>query len=468
MTRSSGGRKGAKGVGWVGVLVLVAAVVVLSATFVAAPARAAPSPTAAQPASGSSSEQWAFGGHASMSFSCQDASCFNDSTFVGSYSVSYYVGWVVIYTRTNVSPTQTMIEGQAALNASARLAFSETLNGTTESLHATVSGLATSAGFTNVTDGTVALTSASNATTWTSPALAILNASSHKAFNFSGSYSVQSAGVSASAPFDLGGHEDASVAFSPSLGIVPYDPQPGDTWSAAAPFSASGSWTSGYSISIPGNAQSNWTTGSVARSGVLGVNGTDLGAITLYDNYTSPPKTVTAQMVFLDFGSGVFGLSDGWLIVPSGLYSGVFSALSSTGGSTSSLSNETAYYDPAAGFVGAGIAGDAAVPVAASGSGPFSVSLQAGPEPVNVAEQQYDAMTSSSGSSGGFPGIWLILAVVVVALVVASVVVLIRRRSRTRRPPATAWMPGNEVAPLSPSEPNSGTGPVSPPPPGSG
>ena len=457
MTQSSSSRKGAAGIRWCGILVLVLAVVVLAAALFVAPARAAPSTS-------SGSEQWAFGGHASVSFSCKDSACSNDSTFVGSYSLSYSVGWVVIYTRTNVSPTQTMIEGQAALNANAHLAFSETLSGATESLSASLSGMETAAGFTNLTAGSVSLTSAGNLTTWTSPALAIMNAASVKAFNFSGSFSAQSPNGSGTANFDLGGHEASSVAFTPSLGIVPADPQPGDMWSAVAAFTASGSWVSGYSLSVAGapggsTSDSNWTARSVAHSGVLGVNGTDLGAIPLYDNYTS----ITAQAVYLDFGSGPFTLSDGWLIMPSGLYSDLLSGLGETGGSTGSPSNETAYYQGGSGFVGAGIAGSASIPVGATGSSPVSLSLQAGPEPVGVAQQQYNAITSPAGSSGGFPWIWFVVAVVVVLVVLVGAVWVLRR-SRGHRPPPPAWTSSTVSPPDVPGGPSAGVE-SSPPPP---
>ena len=443
MKRWEGGGKAAKRDRWGGAVVPLLVTVIVSAAFSVAPVRAIGSPASSQSTPGVS-ERWAFGGHASVGFSCKDAGCFDGSTFVGSYLIRYYIGWVVIYTRTNVSSMRTMIEGQAALNASVHLSYSGALNGTTETLSASVSGLGTSTGFTNLTSGTVTLSSASNASRWTSPALAILNASSIQAFNVSGSYSGQTPNASGSVNFDFGGHESSSVAFTPSLGIVPDRPQPGDRWNAVAPFPASGSWVSGYSYSVGGALggsarQSNWTHGSAAPSGVLGVHGTDLGAIMLYDNYTSPVTSVSAQVVYLDFGSGAFALPDGWLIVPSGLYSGLSSGLESTGGSISSLSNETACYQGGSGFVGAGFAGSASLPVGASGSGPVSLSLQADPEPVGVAEQQYDAITSS-GSSNGLPRSGFVVAVViVVAALVAGVLTL--RNPRGHRPPPTAWTP---------------------------
>ena len=440
-----------------GVAMVVVLAVGLSGVFLIAPARATSGALTGQPASGAP-EEWAFGGHAAVSYSCQDSGCFNDSSFVGSFSLSYYVGWAVLYTRTNVSATQTMIEGLAAINASVHVAFSETLNGTTESLGASLSGLETAAGFTNLTDGTVALTSASNSTTWTSPALAVMNAASSEGFNLSGAYSLQNGSRSLAADFDLGGHEASAVTFTPSLGMVPLDPQPGDTWTAAAPFAASGSWTSGYSFSYSGAyggaaSVSNWTSRAVTRSGVLGVNGTDLGALTLYDNYTSPPTLITAQEILLEFGSGAFTATDGWIFVPSELYSGATSGLFGTGVSSPSSgpTNETAYYDLGSGFVGAGLAGSTSLPVGSAGGSPMSINVQAGPEPVGVAQQQYNAITSGSGSSNGFPWVWVVVAVVVVLVAVIGLV-LAMRRSRIRRPPPAVGTPSAAPPVPGPSE----------------
>jgi hypothetical protein len=413
---------------------------------------------------GGSSNQWAFGGIASASYSCADASCFGGNLTNGSISLSfqYYIEWVVIFTQTNISSTQTMIESQAALNASAKYSLSACIqNGTgpchSESASISLNGKETALGFTNISNvGSVNMTSPATGPT---PALAILNAASQESFNFSGSYSLTGpfgpggSTVSGNANFDFGANEQSSVTFASPLGIVPLNPQPGDAWNSSAPFSATGSWTSGYSFSGTGyNGQggsaSNWTSGAVSPSGVLSVNGTDLGQYTLYDNYTNPPTQVTAQLIALDFNNGTFEAADGWIMIPFGMYGGVLyglGGLAVSHGPTGPVgqvrpaaspigapAGESAYYERGPGIVGAGASGSTSGPIGTRGP---SIQITAGPEPVSVAEQQYEAVTGpkGSGSSGGLPILGAIVIVVVVVVVALLALVLYARRSRRRR-----------------------------------
>jgi hypothetical protein len=441
--------------------------VALSAAFLAAPAFASPAPGSITPATGAT-QQWAFGGVASAAYSCSDAACFggnaSEATTI-SLSFQYYIEWVVIYTVTNVSASQTMIEGQAALNASASLSLNECVaSGTSapcnsDSISANVAGLETSVGFTNITTGTVFLTPSGSGTPGNVPAWAIMNGASNESFNFSGSYNVNapSENETGSASFSIGASEVSSVTFSTPLGTVPLNPSPGDTWNGSAPFSASGAYTSGYGITYTtgthSGTENDYTSGHVSPSGDLDVNGTDVGAVTLYDNYTNPPTSVTAQAVVLDFGDGTFVGSDGWIMIPSGLYAGytgvdllhtetpafLSGAHPSQGGLTGAASGESAYYEQGVGFVGASEGLNASsVPVAPPGSTAPSLNLQAGPEPVSVAQGQYSSIVAGGGSgSKAFPYLDLVLVVVVVGVVVVACGLVWARSSRGR-PPAGA------------------------------
>ena len=77
-------------------------------------------------------EKWAFGGSASVSFSCSKDKCLGENltNMTFSFSLHYFIEWVVIYTETNISSTQSQIEGQTALNISVSYAFSECTNAT--------------------------------------------------------------------------------------------------------------------------------------------------------------------------------------------------------------------------------------------------------------------------------------------------------------------------------------------------
>ncbi|MGI0129409.1 MAG: hypothetical protein ACREDE_06805 [Thermoplasmata archaeon] len=462
----------------------VVAVVVLSTTFLMAMVISgallvAPAPHTVAPltlASGST-QQWAFGGNASAAISCTGAACGAGSN-ITSLSLHYYVGWVVIYSATNISSTQTEFEAQAAVNASLSLSISACVNegtGTCSQISASanLAGKETAGGFTNITNAGTVLVTAGPVTPGAVPALAIMNAQSSAAFNFSGSYTetlpVNGTPETANANFDFGGNELSSVVFSTPLGIVPITPQPGEWWNSTAAFNAMGSYTSGYSLSVSGGGhsaqESSWKKLDVSPSGTLTVNGTDLGEFNLTDNYTSPPTQVTAQEILLTFGAGEFTGTDGWLMLPSGLYGGVTSALGGTTliagqhpsqGSTLG-GGESPYYQSGVGFIGVSEAANTSALGIGSSGGP-GFSLTAGPEPVSVAEQQYQAITANgAGGSSGFPLLLLLVGVVVAVVVVLGLVLAVRRsRGRPPVPMIAAGDPSKSMAQgsaASPSEP---------------
>ncbi|HLN50443.1 MAG TPA: hypothetical protein VK455_00055 [Thermoplasmata archaeon] len=449
----------------------------VSASHLTSKAAPAGQAATATPALGTP-EQWAFGGSVSVSYSCSQDKCLgevlNNTTF--SFSLHYFIEWVVIYTETNISGTQSQIEGQTALNISASYAFSECTNATVGpctnniSYAITLGGKETSTGFTNITNGTVNLTVGPGSPVALDPALAVMNAASNAAFNFSGSYSFQNATIGKeTASFDFGASETSSVTFGSPLGIVPLDPQPTNAWNDNQTYTASGSATSGYSITatelgIP-VTESKWNTTSVTPSGRLFVNGSDLGAYTLHDNYTHPPTNTTAQLISLEFSNGNFSGSDGWILLPTELYGGLLGldAARSIGGIAPALaiqpssgltvsSGETAYYHEGSGFVAANEADNSSIP---GGVGSAGVNLTAGPEPLSVAQGQLAAITASPAGAGSLP-LMLILVVVVVAVVVVAAGALVWKRSARRgRPPTTVPTPGGPIS-QPPTGPGSG------------
>jgi len=475
MTTSSVRKRMVMGMSLVLVVGMLLAVL-LSGAFAAAPAAHPGAPLVV--ASGST-QQWAFGGNASAAYSCSSTAC-GDGTNITSLSLHYYIGWVVIYTATNISSTQTEFEAQAAINASLSLS----ITGSALSATANLAGRETASGFTNVTNtGTVNLT-AGPGSPGNVAALALMNAESKAAFNFSLSFSATITNATGtnteSENFDLGGNETSTVNFPSPLGVVPIDPQQGQWWNASAPYSATGAYTSGYSVSANINGHSysggDWASLSISPSGTLTVNGTDLGPATLTDGYTNPPTTVTVQEILLSFSNGEFTGSDGWVMLPSGLYGG---ALGGLGGLTlvagqhpSAVSvpgGEAAYYQKGPGFVGVDEAANSSSVGLSTGP---QVNLKAGPEPVTVAQQQYSAITSpSGGGSSAFPTTILILAVVVVVVVIIGVLVMVRRPGRRRPstdapPPMPTGSYAGWVPPPAPPSPPGGEMPPPPAPPG--
>ncbi len=471
--------------GRIGLAVAAVLAVVLSASFAASVVHPAAPATPLTAASGSV-QQWAFGGVASASYSCSNAGCYpgDPTPPPGTISVSaqYYFEWVVIYTQTNVSSTQTMYEAQGAWNVSLKETYS--LNSTSDQI--SVFGKLTSVGFTNVTN-TASVDVLSGGPLGATAALGIENAASNAAFNFSGSDAFtnsSNASQDGTLNFDFGANEASSVAFATPLGIVPLAPVVGETWGDNATFSATGGWTTGYSFSgsfdgAPVSTTSNWTSGSVASSGNLFANGTDLGQYTLWDNYTTPPTTTTSQLIVVQFYDGVFSATDGWVLIPVGMF-GIFGLLESDVASTHSLGpavvpaqsptltdSESVYYQQGPGFIGATASGNVTSTDVGSGASGPSVSLSAGPEPVSVAQGQYSGVTgssppsSSSSSSSSFPWTWLILGVVVVVVVVLGALLMVRRR---RQPPTAAASGAPATGPAPPgSTPASGPSAPTPP-----
>lgn len=464
----------------VAALTVIATVVLLSFYFLGGAAPRVASAPHGVGIESTTTQQWAFGGVASASFSCADSSCFSANiTPTGNVSLSlsynYYIEWVVIYTQTNISATQTQVEGQAALNVSAAFHFSTCTptpcgsSSQSSKLDLILTGLVTATGFSNLTTGTVNLTHAGSNVSSSAPAIAVMNSQSNESINFSGSYSFSSSNKSipgGTIGFDIGQSESSGISFSPALGMVPTNPLPGDNWTATSAYAAHGTFTAGHILTYSGlGGISNWTHASASPSGSLTVNGTDLGSTTLWDNYTNPPTSVTAQDILLEFSSNNYSAIDGWMFVSRGGSAGSNLPLAPRPGTTSApalavpitpYQMENAYYRPGPGFVGAevGTASGTSVPLAGAGTASPSVHLQAGPEPVSVAEQQYQAITAPRGGPAGTNWLWLVLAVVVAAAVAVAVALLIWKRSaRRRRPPTTAPMPatvgdsGNSAVP---------------------
>jgi hypothetical protein len=481
----------------VGIAMGVVLALVLSGVFLAAGPHVAGPQLADRPAG--TTQQWAFGGYASAQYSCSSVStCIGSSGGTGVSSINlnynYNISWAVIYTQTNVSASQTMDEVQAGLGANVAFSLSEcyTANSSpcqTTSLSLNLFGKEYGVGFTNLTTGTVDLT-AGTGSPGSVAAQAVTNAASDELYNFSGSLNANvpaedsSPAVSDSANFDFGGNESSQVNFATPLGLVPLDPTPGDQWTSNASYSATGSYTSGYSASYSIQGQSNttsaWASTSVMPSGQLWVNGTDLGAVTLYDNYTNPPTQQTAQIILLNFTSGdEFSTADGWVFIPTGLFGGLISLLAQKESgvmpaasvpSQGSLAAGSTYYEPGTGFVGAAASSSGiSSPFDVPGAQAPTVSLSAEPEPVSVAQSQYNGILTSSApsssSSTPYPWMWIAVAVVVVLVVVVAIVAVAMRSRRRKQPPAPmAPYPAGSPMPGAPGAP---PGYPMPPPPGS-
>jgi hypothetical protein len=452
-------------------LAVVALFAVLGAAGAAVPSASMGSHSVALIASNSTS--WAYGGTASGSFACSSSSClgFNLSSNTTSFNLSwkYYLEWVVLYNATNVSTTQRSILTEAAINVSASYAFSEctvlapSTPCSTTSVAVDLAGRAIAHGATNLTNGTVNVTSGPDSP-GTLAALAVTNASAAESANISGSLTLHSSNITGVGTFVVGGSARSSVAFGTPLGIVPYAPHPGDAWTSSAAYSASGNFVRGYSYTLsasgyPPVSRSNWTHLAVAPSGTLTVDGVDLGAATLWDNFTSPHGSVATDRIHLDFPDDPIAGTDGWMFAPAGLSGGLASGLGGGANASANNSSEDLYFAPGQGFVGERLSGNTSNVSLAPG-GP-NVTVTAGPEPFGVAQAQYAAITANPPAAG-FPIV--LLAVLGGIAVVAGVGFVMARRHAARRPPAPPQpsVAGGSASPSVPSEAAPPTPPMPP------
>lgn len=262
--------------------------------------------------------QWAYGGERWVNVSVSFPN--------GSYQAHAFFGWHVIFTATNTSNTTVELEAQRTMAASftAQYCSPGCANATTYG-NLSVKGWERDTGFVNLTT-TASVTENHNVGV---AALGIANASAQSvgALNESLSYRFPTGGSShsASASLRVAGHSQASIAFAPALGVVPWSVSPGDRWSSTSSFSAQGSWLVAWQAQRTGlggaTVSANGSTpGTVNASGNVTVFGTDLGNVTLANGQIVP--VIALALV------GPFDDVDGVILVPHafGLFAGAHAA----------------------------------------------------------------------------------------------------------------------------------------------
>lgn len=284
---------------------------VLLATLLV-PGLAAPAlGTGAAPNPGAAPEVWAYG-----------AVHYRNTSLNGTnvhYTASAFFGWTVVYTLTSTSNTSFELEAQRTMGVrySAELC-APTCASPRASLGVTIRGFERETGFTNLTT-----TGSVDENGSASPALAITDSHSEGVAFLNESLAMNRtiAGVSRAFASDLtvGASATTQVAFSGSLGVIPWNVAPGVSWTSAANFTAQGSYRTGFNWSIAGNNG----TGAVARngtggrsnaintSGTVGLVGSDLGNLTLRNG-------VSAPVIVLGWAAGPFDGVDGVILVPRG------------------------------------------------------------------------------------------------------------------------------------------------------
>ena len=135
------------------------------------------------------------------------------------------------------------------------------------------------------------------------------------ASNLTESYSLTYLGKTASGHLDARGSSQSAVAFTPSLGLVPWNARPNGTWNSTAAYIASGAWSLAYQsagtrplrgrrqrLRHPERQRHGHRDGRPRRA--------DLGTVTLANGRTVPVIAIGI--------TGPFDDVDGFLLVPHG------------------------------------------------------------------------------------------------------------------------------------------------------
>jgi hypothetical protein len=421
------------------------ALVGLLVPMLAMPASAAPSP---QP--GQAPMQWAYG----------TEHWFNVSTVLphGTYTANAFFGWNVIYTLTNTSNSSFEVEAQRTMGISYTSQYcSPSCGQATAMLSLRLTGSERETGFVNFTvNGSV------DEMGTAAQAIGLLNSHSvaqgHLNETVSGSRVLAGRSETGSATFDVAAHAEAQVGFTGSLGLVPWNTVPGDSWNSSAPFAASGSWGVDYSWSTGGSLRnasasangSGSPSGSVNGSGTASVAGQDLGNLTLANG-------LNTSVIIVTWTGGPFDGVDGVILVPhafeifgvgSRAFAGHAPGLQSVLTSRVDMFVDRLHHHVRFAAAAANYQGSDSLATASSGSvtvsadnaavGPTASNVQAQPESVPAAQSQACSFAGCGGSRsapGGTdlrPLAVLAGAVVVVAVLGSAGVYQYRLRNRRR------------------------------------
>lgn len=243
---------------------------------------------------------WAYGGEQSR----------NGTISSGGATISWNATFalVVIFNASNTSNASVQLQEERT----EALALEVTGSSASLSFHARLRAVEVDTASVNLTrNATVTLGNGSNVSAW-----GLENASSRSNASLAESVvGTYQGNQSFSAYLNVSGRSQASVGFTPPLGLLPLTVQPGISWTATALANASSSWTIGFSWAKHTPLQSG--SGTADRSG--GWNGTAL--VTVNGHAGAPESGFDDHVARTTIGltlSGAFGLHDGFLLVPQG------------------------------------------------------------------------------------------------------------------------------------------------------
>ncbi|MDE1820124.1 MAG: hypothetical protein KGJ23_03620 [Euryarchaeota archaeon] len=459
-------------------------------------AAAAPAPAFHQPNPNNPPQVWAWG----ATFEKNDQGTLTgtgptNNSWSLTYSIHEFLSWNTILTQTNTSNTSFTLQSQRAMAASFFLSAQGTNGPESATLNVTAQGWEKDAGSANfTTTGTVLL----NGTTAVA-AVAVENAQSTVSGNFTATSAAQLSGPQ-SGTFDgyasAAAQAQASIAFTPALGLFPMNVSTGSWWTSTSAYSAQGSYELACHVGYSASGQG----GSMGGGANCGGNGSASGSgtVTLYGADHDLDSGVPGHLyhrIALAFSTGFgFEMRDGLLFVPvhADLYGGAGVASGAPGSPDAGAQMSPNYVDVdyhashvgvvaanvqfaphAAASMGMGTgvgmtAGSAPAATSTPASGLSSYAVQAQPESPAKASSANACLLGGAGcvaaKSGLFsPLLALIVIGVAVAVIVGAVMVSRGRRPKmpvggySSRPPSAFLMHNAPPAPAAPARP--GTAP---------
>lgn len=386
--------------------------------------------------------------------------------------------WCTIFHQPAVTaPGVWMLE----VNRTLGMNISASLSTPTRTLEYHFAALEVDAAFANVTNGSTVYAAGQPVA-----ALGLLNASAFDNSSLAQSFRDTEGGATASASLSVNGTANASVSFSPSLGLIPLNLTGVTLWNSTATATASAAWQVDWAWShTPFNGTE--ASGSSSRSGNL--SGTFTVNLAGHTVPRSPHPFVDGKArIGAVLGiQGPFDLRDGFVLVPHAfdLFGGAAQGYETNSmGSATVASGETLYFSPgphgpvlsaAASSFGADDSTLNGGGMDATGLSPSVAGMNPGgtvvAQPVSVAQAQAEsAQILGQGTSGTVAH--AIVGVFLVGLVAAAVVVailgVIAWRSRASRRASERWVSGypgygsNGVPPAVMAPPSPPPGPSPP------
>lgn len=448
--------------------------------------------------SGNGTTAWAYGAYRTINASGSG----HDQQGPYGYSVRAYYGIQVILNQTNVSATQSQVEIQRTLGATAYWTYCRPSCATPIlTANITVKALEVGAGFSNLTaTGTVY----ENGSAVSGVALLDSFAESRASLAVSATASLHTLAGSRTSTLNAVENASASarITFDPALGLYPSSPTPGAVWNSSSAYSSQGIWNRsahGAFANFTGasTAWNSTTSGNVTGNGTLALTGSDSGLLTLADGSTvqtleftvTGPFTVREGMIFVPADADLLGPSS-----PAASEDGPAQADESAGTTSIGVGNahlpHLGLLTSASTFASASQGGSFASPsTPASGPSPSlrgpvrpavlplnetsgPVTLQAQPETVTTAQQSTACLLSGNCPIPAGPATiraaGLLVAGLVVVAVVAATLLVARRRQvpPPPRPQAELYPPVGAGRAPAPTVPPGARGVPTPPPEG--